>query len=283
MTQKILVMGLPGAGKTYLATALKLYLEQNSSIKTMPMYRANNMEMAPTSYSSKVDWFNADEIRKRFNDWDFSREGRIRQSLRMAEFAMKCSGDYVICDFVAPLVEQRNNFKADWTIWVDTIDAGRYEDTNQAFVPPEVYDFRITEQNAEKWAEFIGQHILENRRRPVFDWQKETALLLGRYQPWHAGHRALFERAIVKTGQVVIQVRDCQGWQGSNPFAINQVKNNIRRDLDPVYQGQYEIQVVPNIVNITYGRDVGYKIEQETFDQATHDISATAIRKSMGL
>ena len=91
MTQKILVMGLPGAGKTYLATALKLYLEQNSSIKTMPMYRANNMEMAPTSYSSKVDWFNADEIRKRFNDWDFSREGRIRQSLRMAEFAMKCS------------------------------------------------------------------------------------------------------------------------------------------------------------------------------------------------
>ena len=281
--QKILIMGLPGAGKTYLATALKLYLEQNSSIKTMPMYRAINMEIFPTSYSSKVDWFNADEIRKRFNDWDFSREGRIRQSLRMAEFAMKCSGDYVICDFVAPLVEQRNNFKADWTIWVDTIDAGRYEDTNQAFVPPEVYDFRITEQHAEKWTEFIGQHILENRRRPVFDWQKETVQMLGRWQPWHAGHRALFERAIIKTGQVVIQVRDCQGWQGSNPFAINQVKNNIRRDLDPVYQGQYEIQVVPNIVNITYGRDVGYKIEQETFDQATHDISATKIRQTMGL
>jgi hypothetical protein len=93
----------------------------------------------------------------------------------------------------------------------------------------------------------------------------------------------LFERAIAKTGQVVIQVRDCQGWQGSNPFEITQVKNNIRRDLDALYQGQYEIQVVPNIVNITYGRDVGYKIEQETFDQATHDISATKIRKSLGL
>ena len=102
-------------------------------------------------------------------------------------------------------------------------------------------------------------------------------------QPWHAGHRALFDRAIAKTGQVVIQVRDCQGWQGSNPFAIDQVKNNIRRDLDTLYQGQYEIQVVPNIVNITYGRDVGYKIEQESFDQVTHDISATKIRKSMGL
>jgi hypothetical protein len=201
----------------------------------------------------------------------------------MAEFAVKCTGDYVICDFVAPLPEQRFNFKADWTVWMDTIDAGRYEDTNQAFVPPEVYDFRITEQAAEKWAEFIGDHILANRRRPVFDWQKETVQMLGRWQPWHAGHRALFDRAIAKTGQVVIQVRDCQGWQGSNPFAIDQVKNNIRRDLDPVYQGQYEIQVVPNIVNITYGRDVGYRIEQETFDQATHDISATKIRQSLGL
>ena len=280
--QKILIMGLPGSGKTYLATALKQYLEINSSIKTMPMYRSINMEQPPVTYTSQVDWFNADEIRKRYNDWDFSREGRIRQSLRMAEFALKCAGDYVICDFVAPLVEQRNNFKANWTVWVDTIDAGRYEDTNQAFVPPEVYDFRITEQNADRWAEFIGDHILANRRRPVFDWRKETVQMLGRWQPWHAGHRALFDRAIAKTGQVVIQVRDCQGWQGSNPFAIDQVKNNIRRDLDPLYQGQYEIQVVPNIVNITYGRDVGYRIEQESFDQAIHDISATAIRKSMG-
>jgi len=244
-----------------------------------------NFEGTPgaNTFTVRVDWFNADEIRKRFNDWDFSREGRIRQSLRMAEFAFKCTGDYVICDFVAPLTEQRNNFKADWTIWMDTIDAGRFDDTNRAFVPPEVYDFRITEQNADKWAEFIGQHLLDNRRRPVFDWQKPTVQMLGRWQPWHAGHRALFERAIAKTGQVVIQVRDCQGWQGSNPFAIDQVKNNIRRDLDPVYQGQYEIQVVPNIVNITYGRDVGYRIEQESFDQATHDISATAVRKSMGL
>jgi hypothetical protein len=93
----------------------------------------------------------------------------------------------------------------------------------------------------------------------------------------------LFERAIAKTGQVVIQIRDCQGWQGSNPFEIAKVNNFIKRDLDMLYQGQYEIQVVPNIVNITYGRDVGYKIEQETFDEATHSISATKIRRSMGL
>ena len=276
-------MGLPGSGKTYFAERLKKYLESNSNTQTMPLERMLNLELMPLQYSSRVDWFNADEIRKRFNDWDFSREGRIRQSVRMFDFAVSCSEDFVICDFVAPLVEQRNNFKADWTIWMDTIDAGRYEDTNQAFVPPEQYDFRITEQNAEKWTEFVGDHILYNRRRPRFDWKKETVQMLGRWQPWHAGHRALFERLIARTGQVVIQVRDVQGWQGSNPFAIDQVRAAIKRDLDPVYQGQYEIQIVPNIVHIGWGRGVGYTHAEETFDEAITSISGTAIRKSLGL
>jgi adenylylsulfate kinase len=276
-------MGLPGAGKTFLATALKKFLETNSTIRHMPVSRMINQEMAPSAYSCTVDWFNADDVRKRFNDWDFSREGRIRQSIRMADFALSCTSDYVICDFVAPLVEMRNNFKADWTVWVDTIAAGRFEDTNRAFVEPEVYDFRVTEQDADKWAEFIGQHILENRRRPVFDWQQETVQQLGRWQPWHAGHRALFERLIARTGQVVIQVRDVQGWQGSNPFAIDQVRAAIKRDLDPLYQGQYEIQIVPNIVHIGWGRGVGYTHAEETFDDAITSISGTAIRKSLGL
>ena len=190
MAERILIMGLPGAGKTFFAERLKKYLEDNSSVATMPNRRWADMETPPTHYTAKVDWFNADDIRKRFNDWDFSKEGRIRQSLRMLEFALKCTGDYVICDFVAPLPEMRHNFKADWTIWIDTIDAGRYEDTNKAFVPPDVYDFRIIEQNAEKWVEFVADHILHNRRRPVFDWKKETVQMLGRWQPWHSGHRA---------------------------------------------------------------------------------------------
>jgi len=117
----------------------------------------------------------------------------------------------------------------------------------------------------------------------VFDWKKETVQMLGRWQPWHAGHRALFERAIAKTGQVVIQIRDCNGWNKSNPFADDAVKSFIAHDLDPLYQGQYLIQVVPNVTNITYGRDVGYKIEQETFDEGVTKISATSIRKAMGL
>jgi nicotinamide riboside kinase len=273
--KKILIMGLPGSGKTYFAERLKEYIETHGEFHSL----------ADSLNSSKpvVKWINADDVRKKYNDWDFSYEGRIRQSIRMRELADACLKDFVIADFVAPLVEMRNNFKADWTIWMDTIEKGRFEDTNKAFIPPETYDFRITEQNAEKWVELVGSHILENRRRPVFSWQKETVQMLGRWQPWHPGHRALFERAIAKTGQVVIQIRDCQGWNGSNPFAIEQVKSYIRRDLDPIFQGQYEIQVVPNVVNITYGRDVGYKIEQEVFDDATHSISATKIRKEMGI
>lgn len=272
--QKILVMGLPGAGKTFFAAELDKFLQSQSFYK--------QAETIGNSYPA-VEWFNADDVRKKYNDWDFSEAGRIRQSHRMRELADKSNTDFVIADFVAPLVEMRNNFKADWTIWIDTIEKGRFEDTNKVFQTPDVYDFRITEQNAVKWAEFVGNHIIENRKRPTFDWKKETVQILGRWQPWHAGHRALFERAIAKTGQVVIMIRDCQGWNGSNPFAANQVKDLIKRDLDPLYQGQYEILLVPNIVNITYGRDVGYKIEQEMFDESIHSISATKIRKEMGI
>jgi energy-coupling factor transporter ATP-binding protein EcfA2 len=262
MAQRILIMGLPGAGKTTLAEKLQSFLINNS--KT-------------------VTWLNADEVRKEYDDWDFSTEGRIRQSKRMYELSTKSESDFVIADFVAPLVEMRDNYSADWTIWVDTIREGRYADTNKMFIEPESYDFRVNEQDSEKWSEFIGFHLKLNRRRPIFDWKKETVQMLGRWQPWHPGHRALFDRAIAKTGQVVIQIRDCQGWNGSNPFAAEQVKDLIKRDLDPLYQGQYEIQLVPNVVNITYGRDVGYKIEQESFDDATHAISATKIRKQMGV
>jgi adenylate kinase family enzyme len=257
--KKILVMGLPGSGTSYLADKLTNILG--------------------------AEWLNADRVREASNDWDFSPEGRTRQAERMKRLAQEGldRGKHVIADFVCPTQALRDEFKGDYVIWMNTIKEGRFEDTNKMFTAPDVYDFRITEQAAEKWAEFVGEHIIDNQRRPQFDWQKETVQMLGRWQPWHAGHRALFERAVAKTGQVVIQIRDCQGWQGSNPFAIDQVKNLIRRDLDPIYQGQYEIQVVPNIVNITYGRDVGYRIEQESFDESVTAISGTKIRRSMGL
>jgi len=277
--EKILIMGLPGAGKTYFAERLKTYLETHGE-RPLGTIEADTYK---PQMNARVDWFNADDVRKKFNDWDFSREGRIRQSLRMAEFAMRCNGEYVICDFVAPLPEMRHNFKADWTVWIDSIDKGRYDDTNKAFIPPDIYDFRITEQNAERWVPYVGEMILTKKRRPQFDWRKETVQMLGRWQPWHPGHRALFERLLAKTGQVIIQIRDVQGWQGSNPFNVEQVKDFIRRDLDPLYQGQYEIMLVPNIVHIGWGRGVGYTSGEETFDESVTSISATKIRKEMGL
>ena len=260
MSRRILIMGLPGAGKTYLAQ--RLYGELLAHGKT-------------------VTWLNADQIRKDHNDWNFSHEGRIRQAHRMRFYANESTEDFVIADFVAPLVEMRDIYQADWVIWVDSITEGRYQDTNKMFNPPQHFDARITEQNGDYWAKELASRIVNNVRKQVFDWQKPTVQMLGRWQPWHAGHRALFERAIEKTGQVVIQIRDCQGWNDSNPFAIEQVKSFIQRDLDMLYQGQYMIQVVPNITNITYGRDVGYKIEQEVLDAATESISATQIRKEL--
>ena len=262
MTQRILIMGLPGSGKTTLAEKLLQLLEDSG--KT-------------------VTWFNADEVRKQFDDWDFSEQGRIRQSKRMYDLAETCGTDYALCDFVAPLIEMRHNFKADWTIWMDTIREGRYADTNKMFIEPEIYDFRITEQNADKWADFVADHIVDNRRRPRWDNRKETVQMLGRWQPWHDGHRALFERLLAKTGQVVIQVRDVQGWQDSNPFNFFDVVRFIKRDLDPLYQGQYDIMLVPNIVHIGWGRGVGYTSGEETFNETVTDISATKIRKDLGL
>lgn len=263
MAQRILIMGLPGAGKTTLAKQLQKLLQESGK---------------------KVGWLNADEIREKYNDWDFSESGRIRQAKRMRDLADSLSAyDYMIADFVAPLAEMRHIYKADWTIWVDTIREGRYADTNAMFQEPEIYDFRIIEQHAEKWADFVKEHVIDNRRRPVFDWKKPTVQMLGRWQPWHDGHRALFERLLQRTGQVIIQVRDVHGWQGSNPFEVDKVSSFIRRDLDPLYQGQYEIQVVPNIVHIGWGRGVGYSSGEELFDESITEISATKIRQTLGL
>ena len=123
----------------------------------------------------------------------------------------------------------------------------------------------------------------------MFDWKKPTVQMLGRWQPWHDGHRALFERCVAKTGQVIIQVRDVQGASGGegqhdNPFNWDSVCKNIENDLEKYSykRGEdYEIMLVPNIVNITYGRGVGYVFEQEVFEENINSISATEIRRKM--
>jgi len=123
----------------------------------------------------------------------------------------------------------------------------------------------------------------------MFDWKKPTVQMLGRWQPWHDGHQALFKRCIAKTGQVAIQVRDVQGASGGdsqddNPFDWDEVCKNIEAGLlkDGFKRGQeYEIMLVPNIVNITYGRGVGYTFEEEVFDSSVTEISATKIRQKL--
>ena len=128
-------MGLPGSGKTTLANELA------------PMLNAKRL--------------NADEVRKAANDWDFSIEGRQRQAKRMAEFAinLKKVGNYVVADFICPTPEARNLFPADYIIWVDTIKAGRFEDTNKMFVNPDKYNFHVTSQDAKNWAPKILKEI----------------------------------------------------------------------------------------------------------------------------
>ena len=123
----------------------------------------------------------------------------------------------------------------------------------------------------------------------MFDWKKPTVQMLGRWQPWHDGHQALFKRCILKTGQVIIQVRDVEGASGGigqddNPFDWDEVCKNIESGLskDGFSRGMdYEIMLVPNITNISYGRGVGYAFEEEIFDEATHSISATKIRENL--
>ena len=113
--------------------------------------------------------------------------------------------------------------------------------------------------------------------------------MLGRWQPWHDGHQELFKRCYEKTGQVIIQVRDVQGASGGidqsdNPFDWETVCKNIETGLlrDGFKRGiEYEIMLVPNIVNITYGRGVGYTFHEEIFDDSITSISATNIRKRM--
>jgi len=123
----------------------------------------------------------------------------------------------------------------------------------------------------------------------MFDWKKPTVQMLGRWQPWHDGHQALFKRCVAKTGQVIIQVRDVQGVSGGdgqddNPFNWDEVCKSIEAELlkDGFKRGEeYEIMLVPNIVNISYGRGVGYSFEEEVFDSSITEVSATKIREKL--
>ena len=251
----IQIIGLPGSGKTELAKALK--------------ERINAIHL------------NADEVRSTVNsDLGFSPDDRIEQARRMGEMARliaKQGVAPVIVDFVCPTKETREAFgKPNILVYMYTIQQGRFEDTNKIFEEPAEYDIgfpsHLLDPN-QKASTIINQFGLH-------DWSAPTTLMLGRYQPWHEGHHALYEEAGKRTKQVLLGVRNTYNTSEKDPLKFDEVKSYIDKDK---YMKDAMVLRLPNITNIVYGRDVGYKIEQVKLDDKIEAISATQKRKEMGI
>ena len=131
--KKILIMGLPGSGKTTLAKKLKILL--------------------------KADWINADKVRKRYNDWDFSRQGVLKQARRMRILANKSKKKFVIADFVCPYNQGRKIYKPDYLIWMDTVKKGRLSTFNKSFQKPKKFDFKVKSKNSTKYSKIIRERL----------------------------------------------------------------------------------------------------------------------------
>jgi len=243
-------MGLPGSGKTTLAKELSPLLN------------------APT--------FNADAVRENINrDLGFSLDDRIEHARRMGWLCDRVveAGGTAIADFICPTQETRDAFGNAFVVWVDRISQGRYEDTNRMFEPPSQYDVRVTAEGSPRyWAE----QVLDKLETP-FNPQRPTALFVGRYQPFHDGHRRLIEEGLCRVGQCCIAIRDTHGIDDTNPMSYFEVKMRIDAALRP-FAGRYVVVPLPNITHVFYGRDVGYTVEKIDLDEATEAISATKIR-----
>lgn len=249
----IQIIGLPGSGKTTLAKALK---ERTNAIL-----------------------LNADEVRSDISsDLGFSLEDRYEQARRLGAIARLLSnqGHYVIVDFVCPTKETRLVFgKPDITVWMNTISEGRFLDTNTLWQDPDHFD--------KKFSEFYSlddmvDELLEEFA--LFDWSAPTTLMLGRYQPWHEGHQMLRDRAAERTDQVLIGVRNTYNTSEKDPLPYDMVEKLIV-DKNSGYINL--VKRLPNITNIVYGRDVGYKIEQIDLPAEIQAISATQKRKELGI
>jgi cytidyltransferase-like protein len=253
MNRKILIMGLPGSGKTTLAKAL------------VPLLNAVH--------------FNADAVRANINkDLGFSLPDRIEQARRMGWLCDRVveAGAFAVADFICPTPEARTAFGAAFVVWVDRIKESGFADTNRMFVPPERFDLRVT---AEGTPAFWAHRILE-KLLPTFNPKAPTALFIGRYQPFHDGHLRLIEEGLKRVGQVCIAVRDTHGTDEKNPFDFQTVKARIEAALWQ-HRGRFAVVLLPNITHVFYGRDVGYVVERLVLDETTERISATKVRREI--
>jgi len=245
----IQIIGQAGSGKTALATALA--------------DRINAIHI------------NADEVRAGLNsDLGFGIEARIENARRLGELARLLKNQIVIVDFICPTEATRKAFgKPDILIWVDRVKEGRFADTNAIWENPTEYDLVLA---IGLTIEHEVQIVID--RFGLYDWKAPSTLMLGRYQPWHEGHEALKEKAHERTEQVVIGVRDTYGTSEKDPLPFEEVAERI-----PTATRAPFVVKMPNITNIVYGRDVGYKIEQIDLGAEIHAISATEKRKEMGI
>lgn len=251
LKRKILIMGLPGSGKTTLAEKLVTRLG--------------------------AAWFNADAVRQDiYSELGFSAEDRLKHAERMGKLCKWASmnGGYAVADFICPTKETREIFDADFIIWVNRIQEGRYEDTNKMFEKPENYDIELNDGTPEEWVELVINKLNETE---AWDNQAPTALLIGRYQPFHIGHKTLVAESIKRSGQCCIALRDVGGIDDSNPYDFEKVKAEIYAACAE-FGNKIKVVELPNITDVFYGRGVGYNIEQLELSKELQEVSATKIR-----
>ena len=249
MTTRILIMGLPGSGKTTLAKLVASEL--------------------------KADWFNADKIRGIYKDWDFSKEGIIRQVKRMKLLADQSKNKIVVADFVCPLKQQMEIFKPHYVVWMDTIKKGRYPSMNKIFKSPKRFDLKVTSKDANLWK----IPIVDKFKKYKWNNKSETGQMLGRFQPFHKGHKHIFYEILKKKGQVFIMVKDVYKI-GDNPFKFKDINLMIKKEIKN-FISRFKIVKVPNITNVYHGRTVGYKWTKINLPKDIINISGTKIRSAL--
>jgi hypothetical protein len=249
----IQVIGLPGAGKSTFAKELA--------------DRINGIHL------------NADEVRAELNsDLGFTPEDRIEQARRMGALSRLLSkqGYHVVVDFVNPIKETRDAFgKPDRVVWMNRKPVRDFPDTTAMWQTPYNVDLMF-----DDLIEYTDAARLACIDFQLHDWRRPTTLMLGRYQPWHEGHHALYQEAGQRTDQVMLGVRNTYKTSKKDPLTFDQVKEHIAKD--EFMDGSMVVRL-PNITNIVYGRDVGYKIEQIDLGADIHAISATQKRKELGI